>query len=170
MKTDDVLKKSSTQTLVSLLNGVKKDKQRLLEREKLLVDALNNKVYLDKNGLLSCYAYQHLSDDDKARICNGAGAAGQAISHFIPNSLYFLDCTEVFNIHDFDYYRGKTQKDKDEADRRMLDNLLILINRAGGPLKWLRRRRALKYYEAVHELGDEAFFKDKDISWMKHAI
>ena len=47
--------------------------------------------------------YYGLSVEDKQSICNGAGAAGDWRSKFIPNTLYGLDCTEVFNIHDFRY-------------------------------------------------------------------
>ncbi len=151
----------TTNTWLSMLNRNRREQQRLKEDEQRIIEALNNSVSMDKNGLMSCYAYQQLTPEEKSKICNGAGAAGQPISRFIPNSLYFLDCTEVFNIHDFDYYRGRREVDKKEADRRLLSNLMILINRAGGPLRWLRHRRALKYYEAVVELGHEAFYKGK---------
>jgi hypothetical protein len=111
-----------------------------------------------KPELLSDAGYKQLTDEEKARICNGAGATGRWISSFIPNTMYGLDCVEAFNIHDYDYHVGITRADKDRADRRMLDNLLILINHAGGLLAWLRRRRAMKYYEAVVTFGDDAFF------------
>jgi hypothetical protein len=111
-----------------------------------------------KPELLADVDYKRLTAAEKARICNGAGAAGRWISCLIPNTMYGLDCVEAFNIHDYDYYVGITRDDKDRADRRMLDNLLILINNAGGLLQWLRRGRALKYYEAVHQFGDDAFF------------
>ncbi|MGJ0489609.1 hypothetical protein [Methylobacter sp.] len=111
-----------------------------------------------KPELLSDAGYKQLTTEEKARICNGAGAAGRWISSFIPNTMYGLDCIEAFDIHDYDYHVGITRADKDRADRRMLDNLLILINHAGGLLAWLRRRRAMKYYEAVHQFGDSAFF------------
>lgn len=111
--------------------------------------------------LESTQGYKDLHPDHKAYICNGAGAAGQWISSLIPNTMYGLDCTEVFNIHDYDYHVGKTSEDKRIADRRMFDNLLTVINNKGGWLQALRRRRALKYYEAVKHGGDGAFFKEK---------
>jgi hypothetical protein len=113
---------------------------------------------LNKPELLCDVGYKRLTAEEKAKICNGAGAAGRWISSFIPNTMYGLDCVEAFNIHDYDYWAGITRDDKDRADRRMLDNLLILINAKGGVLQWLRRRRAMKYYEAVHQFGDDAFF------------
>jgi len=112
-------------------------------------------------ALISSWGYKQLSPDDKARICNGAGAAGKWISSFIPNTMYGLDCTEAFNIHDYDYEVGASRADKERADRNMLINLLTLINYRGGWLMLLRQWRALKYYEAVQLFGDEAFFKGK---------
>jgi len=116
--------------------------------------------------LESSWHYKQLTPELKAQICNGAGAAGQWISSFIPNTMYGLDVEEVFNIHDFDYHVGLTLEDKNNADRRMLRNMFAVINAEKGffgkSLGFLRRRRALKYYEAVHLHGGEAFFKGKN--------
>lgn len=109
----------------------------------------------------STWSYKQLTPEQKKEICNGAGAAGQWISCFIPNTMYGLNCVEAFNIHDYDYHVGVTREDKKIADRRLLENLMIIINHKGGWLQFLRRRRAMKYYEAVHHKGDEAFFKGK---------
>lgn len=112
-------------------------------------------------SLISSWGYKNISPEEKAKICNGAGAAGQWISSIIPNTMWGLDCTEAFNIHDYDYGVGVSLADKDRADRNLMDNLLTLINHRGGWLKLLRHRRALKYYEAVNQFGDEAFFQGK---------
>lgn len=109
-------------------------------------------------NLLSTVGYKYLAPAEKAKICNGAGAAGRWISSIIPNTMYGLDCVEAFNIHDYDYDVGVSRYDKDSADRRLLDNLMIIINHAGGWRQWIRRRRAMKYYEAVVMFGDDAFF------------
>ncbi len=157
------LKNETAHSLQSLRNSITEEIESLKERRRIIICVLNAKLTADKNGLVSCHAYKQLTDDEKAQICNGAGAAGQWISSFIPNTMYGLDCTEAFNIHDYDYYAGITQDDKNQADARLFDNLILLINNAGGILQWLRRRRAMKYYEAVHHAGDDAFFKgDKD--------
>ena len=111
--------------------------------------------------LVSSLGYKNLLPDEKARICNGAGAAGKWISSIIPNTMYGLDCTEAFNIHDYDYEVGVSRDDKNRADRNLLGNLLAIINNRGGWLYFFRHRRAMKYYEAVQLLGDEAFFKNK---------
>lgn len=114
-----------------------------------------------KNYILdSTPGYKSLSPEDKAVICNGAGAAGKWISNFIPNTMYGLDVVECFNVHDYDYHVGVTRRDKIIADRRLLSNLLMVINNESNFIMgFLRRRRALKYYEAVYLYGDEAFFK-----------
>ena len=98
--------------------------------------------------------YHSLTLKEKNEICNGAGAAGDWRSAFIPNTLYGLDCTEVFNLHDYAYHVGT---DKELADMQMLINLNILIGQAGGWLTYLRRVRSVAYYMAVHNFGDEAF-------------
>jgi hypothetical protein len=112
-------------------------------------------------SLISSWGYKNITPAEKALICNGAGAAGQWISSIIPNTMYGLDCTEAFNIHDYDYDVGVSRADKDRADRNLLNNLLTLINHKGGLLMLPRQWRAMKYYEAVQLLGDEAFFNGK---------
>lgn len=102
--------------------------------------------------------YYELNEDVKSRICNGAGAAGDWKSYLIPNTMYGLDCIEAFNIHDYAYYIGITPEDKKQADIAMLLNILEIINEKGGMLAFLRRYRAIKYYDAVHNFGDDAFY------------
>ena len=107
--------------------------------------------------------YESLTQEQKARICNGAGAANDWRSAFIPNTIYGLDCTEVFNIHDYAYHIGKTLDDKKRADFAMLQNLLCLINSSGNIVtRFLRRMRAMDYYDAVVEFGENPFFVGKE--------
>lgn len=110
--------------------------------------------------LIAFNGYCNLNQDDVDLICNGAGAKNDWRSKFIPNTIYGLDCSEVFNIHDYSYFIGTTSFDKRLADNLMFSNLMAIINSEGGWLRWFRRRRALKYYEAVYELGHDAFFTD----------
>lgn len=97
-------------------------------------------------------------------ICNGCGSA-RAKFDFIPDSIYFLKIREACDIHDWMYHFGQTIEDKKEADRVFLNNLLRLIEATEGIfnriLKPLRRRRALKYYEAVTAFGGPAFWSGK---------
>ena len=60
------------------------------------------------------------------------------------------------------YHVGQTVDDKQEADRVFLNNMLRLIEDASGWLKCLRRRRALKYYEAVVVFGGPAYWAGKN--------
>lgn len=107
-------------------------------------------------------AYWALPEGERAACCNGCGAKG---GFNVPDTLYGLSMTEVCNIHDFDYRQGRTQEDKERADLRMLSNMLRKINAQTGwyqvLLRPLRRRRALKYYEAVAACGDKAFWAGK---------
>jgi hypothetical protein len=105
--------------------------------------------------------YDDLLPEQKSTICNGMGSANSILSSFIPNTMYGLDVEECGNIHDYGYHSGKTIEDKKTADRVFLNNMLRVINHEGGFLAPFRRRRALKYYEAVVYFGGPAFWTDK---------
>ena len=115
-------------------------------------------------NLVAPNGYWSLTPEEKAIICNGAGAKDGVK---VPNTMYGLDMKEVFDIHDYGYYVGETLSDKRDEDRRMLNNCLIMINNSKGWLNRIlapfRRRRALKYYEAVYYLGKKAFYAGKNI-------
>jgi len=113
--------------------------------------------------LTTALGFAQLTPEVKARICNGAGAADDWRSKLIPNTLWGLDCTQVFDIHDHAYYVGRTAKDKRLADLNMLDNLLRIINAAGGWLRVVRRYRAMTYYQAVCDYGYDAFWTPKAV-------
>jgi len=100
-----------------------------------------------------------MSPELKSEVCNGAGAK-DGIK--VPNTMWGLNLKDVFDIHDYEYYMGEDDKDKRDADRHMLSNSIILINNKGGWLAPLRRRRALKYYEAVAYFGNKAFYAGKE--------
>jgi len=93
-------------------------------------------------------------------ICNGCGSS-QAKFDFIPDSVYFLKIRQACDIHDWMYHYGKGIEGKEEADRAFLNNMLRLIERGNRFLKPLRRRRALKYYEAVVAFGGPAYWSNK---------
>jgi len=108
--------------------------------------------------LIAEAGFNELTPEEKAKICNGAGASSDWRSALIPNTLWGLDCTQVFDLHDYAYHVGRTYEDKCRADISMLINLIRFINFNGGWLAVPRRYRAVTYYDAVHELGDDAFF------------
>lgn len=101
------------------------------------------------------------------RICNGCGAAGAKFD-FVPDTIYGLYVGHACHIHDWDYEFGFTHEDKEEADRRMRNNLLRIIERAARDkwqyrlLKPLMRRRAQTYYDMVCMFGGPAFWASKN--------
>lgn len=117
-------------------------------------------------NLYSPQSYKDAPEGLKELICNGCGSA-QAKFDFIPDSIYGLLIKEACQIHDWMYHIGITLEDKQEADRVFLNNLLRLIEAQKGAfnkvLKPLRRRRALKYYEAVNAFGGPAYWSNKDV-------
>ena len=119
---------------------------------------------MPNNNTAQLYApknYWTLSPEDHAMICNGCGAANAKFD-FVPDTIYGLGVNPACNIHDYMYLMGETIDDKKEADRVFLNNLLRLIDHKGGWRRFLRRRRALKYYNAVVELGGPAFWDGKN--------
>lgn len=79
----------------------------------------------------------------------------------VPDTIYGLNVCKACSPHDMMYSYGKSLKDKEIADRIFLENLYRIIE-AGtkwGWLKNLRRKRALKYYNAVASMGEVSFLK-----------
>lgn len=108
--------------------------------------------------------YTTATPEQRAKVCNGCGAAGAKFD-FIPDTIYGLPIQEACFRHDWRYAVGNTLEEKGEADSEFLHNLMALIQNAPGfwnkALRMPRRRRALKYYEAVVAFGDAAFFAGK---------
>lgn len=96
----------------------------------------------------------------KATICNGCGSKGIG-GWLIPDTVYFLSIHESCQIHDWMYWEGKTQADKEFADFTFLQNMLDQINEGSNWLKWLREARAEKYYMAVVQWGNKAYWSNK---------
>lgn len=96
-------------------------------------------------------------------VTNGCGPGGWKLD-LVPDTIYGLDVSAACNIHDWMYHEGETLADKAAADRVLLNNLLRIINHETrfAPLRWLRRRRARKYYLAVKAFGGPAFWADKN--------
>jgi hypothetical protein len=116
------------------------------------------KLYVPKS-------YTEATNEQLERVCNGCGTKGFG-GLFVPDTMWGLNITECCNIHDWMYEKGETDKEKQEADRVFLNNLLRTIEAEEGWKAWLlagvRRRRALKYYEAVRVFGGPAFWNGKN--------
>lgn len=110
--------------------------------------------------------YLQADPAERDRACNGCGTKGLG-GWITPDTLYGLSITEACNIHDWQYFYGRSILDKKAADRTFLNNLVRIVDAAPRMtlldriLAPLRRRRALKYYEAVRHFGGPAFWEGK---------
>jgi len=105
--------------------------------------------------------YWDLSKEEKKDICNGCGAKGAWYNFLIPGKVFKQSC----NIHDYDYFLGKNQKDKKDADRRFYQNNKRIVNATKNPL--LKRYRSFKakaFFKAVDDFGEEAFWSNKIVN------
>lgn len=116
-----------------------------------------------RDWLESLPGYMELSDVERFMICNGCGAANSKFD-FVPDTIYGLSVREACYRHDYAYYIGRSEEDRLAADRQFLNNLLTIIElNSNFIMRPLRRRRALKYYEAVREMGAKAFWAGKNL-------
>ena len=111
------------------------------------------------NWLQAPNSYWDATEEEKKKYCNGCGPKGAYF--LIPDTLWGLNITEPCNIHDWCYRFGKTEQDRQDADRMFLDNMLSTIdeNTTWKWLKKLRRRRARTYYHVVSRYGGPYFRK-----------
>ena len=111
--------------------------------------------------LKAFHGFDGLDAQSYREICNGAGAAGDWRSKFIPNSMWGLSLRKAFDRHDYAYHVGTSKEDKWDADIDFFVNCIILILQADSNiiLTYARMARAVKYFLAVHYKGDEAFYK-----------
>ena len=119
-----------------------------------------NSNLVEYGGLLAPQSYVNATEAEKAIVCNGCGTSGWK-GKVVPETMWGLDISEACQRHDWMYHHGKTQADKELADLVFLRNLVRIINKKGGWLKWPRRYRAMTYYNFVADFGDAAFWADK---------
>lgn len=82
---------------------------------------------------------------------------------FVPDTVWGLSIRDACCIHDWMYQKGKTEADRQRADRTFLNNMLRTIEHETESwwLKWLRKRRAWVYYRAVSIFGGPNFWDGK---------
>ena len=114
----------------------------------------------NKYGLFVPTSYDRATIAQRKEVCNGCGSA-QAKFDFVPDNIWGMSITPACDAHDWGYYVGKTWRDKFIHDICFLNNMLVLTIRHGGRLRWLRYMRAIKYWIAVHEKGDTAYWASK---------
>lgn len=108
-------------------------------------------------------SYWNASHQVREAVCNGAGPWGYG--RLVPDRILGLCITEPAKIHDWEYWKGRSEEDKRNADSNFLTNMIWTANRettrfflVGFVLRLLRRHLVLYYYEAVHEFGHRAFW------------
>lgn len=118
---------------------------------------------LARSGVLFAPAsFLNASIEELVKVCNSCGAADSWFRP--PSTIYGTDISAACTIHDWQYEKGFSIEDKDEADRVFCNNMNRLITRDKHKFykpTFLQRRRALKYYYAVKQFGGEAFWAGK---------
>ena len=115
---------------------------------------------MKKPELIQTMECKYAPEEWKRQSSNGCGTSGWK-GWIVPDTLWGLNISEACNIHDWDYHYGQSMDDKEKADLNFLTNMLRLINAGWRIFRWLRTRRAYKYYKAVHYLGEKAFLANK---------
>ena len=103
--------------------------------------------------------FADLLPSERSSICNGIGASS-GLSRLVPDTIWGIYVGIAGDIHDYSYWLGGTDEDRDTADAVFYHNLLVLIITHGGLLAPLRRWRARKYYLALR-VGGKAHFNFK---------
>lgn len=95
--------------------------------------------------------YSSLTPEQKKIICNGCGGKGGFIKP--PDFIFHASC----NQHDFYYWRGGNEKDRELADRQFYEAMSIDILNAKWYLRPYYRFWAYTYYIAVRIAGGKFF-------------
>lgn len=113
-----------------------------------------------KHGLDAPAAFWATDDATLAMITGGCGPGRFGNFGWFDNMLG-VNVKAACTVHDFEYCIGTTKKAKDAADKRMLDNMLTIINKKSESaiLRWLRSYMATSYYRAVADKGWNSFVK-----------
>jgi len=139
-----------------------------MEKDKMKYRFNNKTEYNVKQAyveyeLESCKEFQDSSSKIIRDNWNGIGREGAWYNGLIPNTVYGLDISLTTADHDLAYALLRHLVDKKLADDRFYRNMCKLIDKESHwSLKWLRKRRALKYYLAVRYFGFSAFNKSID--------
>lgn len=98
--------------------------------------------------------------EDAAGGC-GPGGVGDRL---VPDRMYGLSVRPACSIHDWMYHFGQDLEDKKKADGVFLENMVRIIDTKTrwDWVKFLRRRRAKKYYKLVKWFGGPAFWDKKN--------
>lgn len=100
-------------------------------------------------------------------VAGGCGPGGIG-DYFVPDTLYFLKVKPACKIHDWTYAVWNCKEGFELSNNIFKNNMLRIIQQHGGnkQLQCLRSRRAIKYYKAVHYLGEPSYF-DNHLKYIK---
>jgi hypothetical protein len=107
--------------------------------------------------------YWKFGDEAVQEMTNGCGPESWK-SIFVPNRLLGVSIVAACMIHDFMYYLGSNEVDREEADRVFLNNMLRIVEHKSSWFltRMIRRRLALSYYATVRDCGGVYFWADKN--------
>jgi hypothetical protein len=114
-------------------------------------------------------SWDAFTPDERAEFTGGCGPGGIG-DKLVPDTVWGLSIFEACQRHDFAYHFGTTGEDKARADYDFLRNMFAIID-ARSKFKvvaFARRRRALKYFEAVWYGGHGAFAKKEKPTLSNH--
>ena len=109
--------------------------------------------------------YRDLTPEQKAEICNGCGGKGGFIDP--PEFLFHASC----NQHDFYYWRGGTEEDREKVDNAFYRYMQLDIANEDSRIKRIYYEvLAYLYYKAVRVFGKRYFSYGKqktaeDLRW-----
>lgn len=105
-------------------------------------------------------SYWRMSVEYRNRMTNGCGPGGWKYD-LVPDTIWGLDVHDACDIHDWCYFIGKTESDKQESDDMFLRNLntIIMAKTDLAITRRLRMRRARKYHWFVVHCGHDAFWE-----------
>ena len=100
------------------------------------------------------------ADDELRNAVAGGCGPGGAGDMFVPDTMYFLKVTPACAIHDWCFAVWNDKRGFDQANNLFKNNMLRIIDQRGGgyQIKCLRKKRAVKYYKAVHYFGEPSYF------------
>ena len=100
------------------------------------------------------------ADDELRKAVAGGCGPGGSGDMFVPDTMYLLKVTPACAIHDWTFAVWNNKQGFDQANNLFKNNMLRIINQHGGneQIKCLRKKRAVKYFKAVHYFGEPSFF------------
>lgn len=109
------------------------------------------------DGCLFRPEFLALTQEEKAKICNGVGAA-EGLSKLLPDTVFGMSIADIADQHDYDYWLGGTTADRLNADIVFFNSMLRRFKNMGSAFLYpFRRHRAKVYFKFLREFGFKHF-------------